>query len=59
MKARIGSGLVILIGLTGMILTLVWLIQGNDDPLQFPACLLSMVIVLSGSLTLKDERAKK
>jgi len=59
MKAKIGYGLVISIGIIGMILTLVWLISGTDDPLTLPATILSMLIVLIGVLCLTEERRAK
>jgi hypothetical protein len=58
-KINVVYSLVILLGLAGLILTLVWLIKGNDDPLQVPAIVLSMLVIIIGNLCLQDERRRK
>jgi len=57
MKARIGYSLVILIGIAGMVLTLIWTIKATDYvPLMTPIGILSMVITIIGILGIGEGR---
>ena len=59
MKTQLAYGLVILIGMAGLILCIIWTMQGKDSPLQWVIALLSMAVALIGSICLREERGQR